>query len=136
VAKRLQHVHAKVTLVFRAQTLNILTMFTLEEFLSKMHVEEIDNLLFKGDALQMGLPRVFGGQVLGQALNAAVRTVEPERKPHSLHAYFLRPGDTSRPIIYEVDPILNLDFGLSLTKLLVMIRLPIVPCSPLFRTRR
>ena len=80
-------------------------MFTLEEFLSKMHVEEIDNLLFKGDALQMGLPRVFGGQVLGQALNAAVRTVEPERKPHSLHAYFLRPGDTSRPIIYEVDPI-------------------------------
>jgi len=42
-------------------------MFTLEEFLSKMHVEEIDSLLFKGEALLMGLPRVFGGQVLGQA---------------------------------------------------------------------
>ena len=80
-------------------------MFTLDEFLSKMHVEEIDSLLYSGDALQMGLPRVFGGQVLGQALNAAVRTIEPERRPHSLHAYFLRPGDITRPIIYEVDPI-------------------------------
>ena len=60
-------------------------MFTLTEFLSKMNVEEIDTMLFTGEALQMGLPRVFGGQVLGQSLNAAVRTVEPERKPHSLH---------------------------------------------------
>lgn len=82
-------------------------MFTRDEFLSKMHVEELDTLLYRGDALQMGLPRVFGGQVLGQALNAAVRTVEDDRKPHSLHGYFLRPGDTSRPIIYEVDPIRN-----------------------------
>ncbi len=80
-------------------------MFTLEEFLSKMHVSEIDGLLYSGEPLQMGLPRVFGGQVLGQALNAAVRTVEEERRPHSLHAYFLRPGDITRPIIYEVDPI-------------------------------
>jgi len=72
-----------------------------------MHVEELDKLLFRGEALEMGLPRVFGGQVLGQALNAAVRTVEPDRKPHSLHGYFLRPGDLSRPIIYEVDPIRN-----------------------------
>jgi len=82
-------------------------MFTREEFLQKMHVEELDTLLFRGEALQMGLPRVFGGQVLGQALNAAVRTVETERKPHSLHGYFLRPGDLSRPILYEVDPIRN-----------------------------
>jgi len=80
-------------------------MFTIDEFLSKMHVKEIDSLLYSGDALQMGLPRVFGGQVLGQALNAAVRTIEEDRRPHSLHAYFLRPGDLTRPIIYEVDPI-------------------------------
>jgi len=80
-------------------------MFTRDEFLSKMHVEELDTYLFRGEALQMGLPRVFGGQVLGQVLNAAVRTVDPERRPHSLHGYFLRPGDLSRPIIYEVDPI-------------------------------
>ena len=53
----------------------------------------------------MGLTRVFGGQVVGQALNAAVRTVGPERRPHSLHSYFLRPGDLSKQIIYEVDPI-------------------------------
>ena len=59
-------------------------MFKRDEFLKKMHVEELDTLLFQGEALQMGLPRVFGGQVLGQALNAAVRTVEPERKPLSL----------------------------------------------------
>lgn len=80
-------------------------MFSLQDYLEKMHVEEIDTLLFRGQALQMGLSRVFGGQVVGQALNAAVRTVEPERKPHSFHSYFLRPGDLSRPIIYEVDPI-------------------------------
>lgn len=82
-------------------------MFSRDEFLTKMHVEELDTLLFRGETLEMGLPRVFGGQVLGQALNAAVRTVEPDRKPHSLHGYFLRPGDLSRPIIYEVDPIRN-----------------------------
>lgn len=70
-----------------------------------MNVEEIDTLLYRGEALQMGLPRVFGGQVLGQVLNAAVRTVDPEKRPHSLHGYFLRPGDITRPIIYEVDPI-------------------------------
>jgi len=70
-----------------------------------MHVEEIDKLLFRGNALEMGLKRVFGGQVVGQALNAAVRTVDTERAPHSLHGYFLRPGDLTRPIIYEVDPI-------------------------------
>lgn len=82
-------------------------MLTRDEFLSKMHIEELDRNLFRGDALQMGLVRVFGGQVLGQALNAAARTVEPDRKPHSLHGYFLRPGDLTRPIIYEVDPIRN-----------------------------
>ena len=63
-------------------------MFTLKEFLSKMHVEEIDTYLFTGEALRMGLPRVFGGQVLGQALNAAVRTVDPDRRPHSCMLIF------------------------------------------------
>ena len=49
--------------------------------------------------------RVFGGQVAGQALVAAGRTVEPDRPVHSLHSYFLRPGDPTVPIIYEVDRI-------------------------------
>jgi len=80
-------------------------MFSFNDYKTKMHVEKIDSLLFRGHPLEMGLKRVFGGQVVGQALNAAVRTVEPERKPHSLHGYFLRPGDLTKPIIYEVDPI-------------------------------
>ena len=49
--------------------------------------------------------RVFGGQAIGQALVAAQRTVEPDRHVHSLHGYFMRPGDTTVPIIYEVDRI-------------------------------
>lgn len=56
---------------------------------------------FQGDSEDVGFPNVFGGQVLGQALMAASRTVEG-RSCHSLHAYFLRPGDQSMPIEYEV----------------------------------
>ncbi|MDF0749298.1 acyl-CoA thioesterase II [Marinobacter sp. 71-i] len=56
---------------------------------------------FQGDSEDLGFPNVFGGQVLGQALMAASRTVEG-RLPHSLHAYFLRPGNHSMPIDYEV----------------------------------
>src|SRR5690348_3943403 len=57
---------------------------------------------FQGDSEDLGFPHVFGGQVLGQALVAASRTVEG-RLCHSLHAYFLRAGDPRRPILYEVD---------------------------------
>ncbi|MEQ9545426.1 acyl-CoA thioesterase II [uncultured Marinobacter sp.] len=56
---------------------------------------------FQGDSEDLGFPNVFGGQVLGQGLMAASRTVEG-RLPHSLHAYFLRPGNHSMPIDYEV----------------------------------
>jgi acyl-CoA thioesterase-2 len=58
--------------------------------------------LFRGHSPQQGWQRVFGGQVLGQALVAAGRTVE-ERQAHSFHAYFLRPGDRRAPIVYQVD---------------------------------
>ena len=77
----------------------------LEGLLRNLQVEEIDTCLFVGKS--PSLPkRVFGGQVLAQAMNAAVRTVaEEDRMPHSMHAYFLRPGDPSRKIVYEVDPI-------------------------------
>ncbi|MEP1229842.1 MAG: hypothetical protein ABJG88_04140, partial [Litorimonas sp.] len=71
------------TVCIYAQSRLTYPMFSFQDFQSKMHVEEIDTLLFRGDALQMGLRRVFGGQVLGQALNAAVRTVDNERTPHS-----------------------------------------------------
>lgn len=56
---------------------------------------------FQGESEDLGFPNVFGGQVLGQALMAAIRTVE-DRLPHSMHAYFLRPGNHQLPIDYEV----------------------------------
>jgi len=80
-------------------------MFSLKDLIDCLHVERLDTYLFRGASLDLALPRVFGGQVLAQSLNAAYRTVESDRRPHSLHAYFLRPGDKSLPIIFEVDPI-------------------------------
>lgn len=82
-------------------------MFTWPELRDTLYVEQLDKHLFRGSSLSLGLHRVYGGQVLAQVLNAAMRTVEPEKVPHSLHGYFLRPGDFNRPIIYEVDPIRN-----------------------------
>jgi acyl-CoA thioesterase II len=72
--------------------------------LDRLNLETLDRDLFRGFSPKDGRPRVFGGQVLGQALIAACRTVEG-RTAHSLHAYFLRPGDPRIPIIYEVDRI-------------------------------
>jgi acyl-CoA thioesterase-2 len=68
-----------------------------------LDLEEIDENLFRGRQLESELLRVFGGQVAGQALVAAGRTVVPERRVHSLHSYFIRPGDPSVPIVYTVD---------------------------------
>lgn len=79
--------------------------FSISDLTDCLHVEQLDTNLFRGNSLTLGLPRVFGGQVAAQALNAGYRTVAPERRPHSLHSYFLRPGDNQRLIIYEVDPI-------------------------------
>jgi acyl-CoA thioesterase-2 len=76
----------------------------LEELLSILDLETLEVNLFRGLSPQTGWQRVFGGQVIGQALVAANRTVEG-RLAHSLHAYFLRAGDPSVPIIYEVDRI-------------------------------
>lgn len=70
--------------------------------LEVLDLETLDANLFRGVSRDLGGPRVYGGQVIAQALVAANRTV-PELLPHSLHAYFLRPGDAERPIIYEVD---------------------------------
>ena len=80
-------------------------MFNLNELLGSLQLEQLDRLLFRGTSLALPLPKVYGGQVLAQALHAASSTVEAERPCHSLHAYFLRPGDDATPIIYEVDPI-------------------------------
>ena len=82
-------------------------MFKRDELLRKLNVQPLDSLRFQGENLEMGLPRVYGAQGLAQALSAAAQTVDPEYSAHSLHGYFLRPGDTSRPIIYEAEPIRN-----------------------------
>ena len=76
----------------------------LDELLSILDIERLEVNLYRGLSPQVGWQRVFGGQVIGQALVAANRTVTG-RNPHSLHAYFLRAGDPSVPIIYEVDRI-------------------------------
>ena len=76
----------------------------VENLLAILDLEQLERNLFRGRSPQDGWQRVYGGQVIGQALVAAARTVE-NRTVHSLHAYFLRPGDPTVPIIYDVDRI-------------------------------
>jgi acyl-CoA thioesterase-2 len=75
----------------------------LKELLNLLDLEQIENDIFRGRSPQDRQQRVFGGQVAGQALVAAGRTVPVDRPVHSLHAYFLRPGDPLVPIVYTVD---------------------------------
>lgn len=77
----------------------------LDDLVSLLALERIEENIYRGQSQDLGWGTVFGGQVLGQALSAAVRTVPAERHAHSLHAYFLRPGDVSAPIVYDVDRI-------------------------------
>ena len=81
-------------------------MAAVEQLLSILDLEQLERNLFRGRSPQNGWQRVYGGQVVGQSLVAAYRTVDDEdRLAHSLHAYFLRAGDPKVPIIYEVDRI-------------------------------
>lgn len=75
----------------------------LDHLLELLKLEKIEENIFRGNSQDLGFGNVFGGQVLGQALSAASQTVTPERGVHSLHAYFMRPGDPAKPIIYQVD---------------------------------
>ncbi len=75
----------------------------LDELVRLLDLEPLEVNLFRGISPQVGRQRVFGGQVLGQALVAAVRTVDEPRTAHSLHAYFLLGGDPDIPILYEVE---------------------------------
>jgi len=76
----------------------------VEDLLKILDLEQLEVNLFRGQSPKSGWQRVFGGQVIGQSLVAARRTVDG-RHPHSLHGYFMRPGDPKVPIIYEVDRI-------------------------------
>jgi acyl-CoA thioesterase-2 len=75
----------------------------LADLLALLELEALEVNLFRGASRDIGSPQVFGGQVLGQALSAAARTVDAARVVHSLHAYFLRRGDCNAPIVYQVD---------------------------------
>lgn len=92
----------------------------VETLLATLDLETLEKNLYRGMSPQVGWQRVFGGQVIGQALVAAQRTVEAERKVHSLHCYFVRPGDPAVPIIYEVDRIR--DGGSFTTRIVVAIQ--------------
>ncbi len=76
-----------------------------QELLDLLDLETIDVNLFRGTQPDTMLQRVFGGQVAAQALVAGARTVEADREVHSLHSYFLLPGDTAVPIVYDVERI-------------------------------
>ncbi|HEY0266809.1 MAG TPA: acyl-CoA thioesterase II [Rhizomicrobium sp.] len=75
----------------------------LARLLVLLDLETLEENVFRGTSPPERIQRVFGGQVLAQALVAATRTVDPARFCHSFHAYFLRPGDPKVPILYEVD---------------------------------
>ncbi len=75
----------------------------LDRLLDLLDLEQIEVNIFRGRSPKERVQRVFGGQVAGQALVAAGRTVPADRPVHSLHAYFIRPGDPTVPIVYTVD---------------------------------
>lgn len=81
------------------------TRQAVRELVDLLRLEQLEHNLFRGLNRDVGSPAVFGGQVLGQALMAAARTVVDSQSVHSLHGYFLRAGDKAVPIVYEVDRI-------------------------------
>ena len=77
-------------------------MNQLEKLLQYFNIEKLEENLYRAQSLDIGTGRIFGGQVLSQALGAAYRTVE-NKQAHSFHAYFLREGDVKKPVIFQVD---------------------------------
>ena len=75
----------------------------LDDLVELLSLEQIEEDLFRGQSLDLGFYRLFGGQALGQSVSAATQTVDPSRTVHSVHGYFLRPGDANLPIVYQVE---------------------------------
>jgi acyl-CoA thioesterase-2 len=75
----------------------------LDDLVALLSLEAIEQDLYRGNSQDLGFRQLFGGQVLGQCVSAASRTVEESRHVHSMHGYFLRPGDVSLPVVYQVD---------------------------------
>ncbi len=100
-----------------------------------LRIEPLEQNLFRGTSVDIGSPNIYGGQVLGQAVMAAASTVDPARRIHSLHGYFLRPGDKTSGVIYEVERIR--DGGSFTTRRVVAIQhgRPIFTCAVSFQSR-
>lgn len=77
----------------------------LTDLLSLLELEKIEHGIYRGQSQDLGFKALFGGQVMGQAVSAALETVDEDRIIHSLHSYFLRPGDAEKPVVYEVENI-------------------------------
>jgi acyl-CoA thioesterase-2 len=86
-------------------TLHVRGQAAVDQLLEILDLEQIDTATFRGESPRTGAQRVFGGQVAGQALVAAGRSVDPGRWVHSLHGYFVRPGDPTVPITFHVETI-------------------------------
>jgi acyl-CoA thioesterase II len=80
-------------------------MSALDDLVSLLDLEQLEVNLFRGYSLDRDRVRLYGGEVLAQALMATGRTVEPDRRVHSMHAYFLKLGDPKIPVVYDVDRI-------------------------------
>jgi acyl-CoA thioesterase-2 len=77
----------------------------LNDLLDQLSLEKLEENLFRGESQDLGFGTLFGGQVMGQAISAAKQTVSENYRVHSFHSYFLLPGKTDRPIVYDVERI-------------------------------
>lgn len=107
----------------------------LDTLVSLLDMETLETHLFRGASQDLGFRQLFGGQVLGQALSAASKTVDSDRQANSLHGYFLRPGDPDKPVIYQVEPVR--DGATFCTRRVMAIQngRPIFTCSASFHIR-
>lgn len=105
----------------------------LEDLVDLLTLESIEENLFRGRSQDLGFRQLFGGQVLGQSISAASQTVEDDRHVHSMHGYFLRPGDAQLPVVYHVDRVR--DGGSFSTRRVTAIQKgkPIFTCSASFQ---
>ncbi|HLA31441.1 MAG TPA: acyl-CoA thioesterase II [Pseudomonas sp.] len=105
----------------------------LNELVALLTLETIEENLFRGVSQDLGFRQLFGGQVLGQCVSAASQTVEAARHVHSMHGYFLRPGDAALPVVYQVDRVR--DGGSFSTRRVTAIQKgkPIFTCSASFQ---
>lgn len=107
----------------------------LDQLVSLLSMETIEENLFRGASQDLGFRQLFGGQVLGQALSAASQTVDGTRQANSLHGYFLRAGDAKKPVVYQVERVR--DGGSFSTRRVTAIQngQPIFTCSASFHER-